>query len=139
MIFVDTWAWLALAYAKDPYHVLAARQHQQFRQHKRRYVTSDYVLSELISALFGILRFGQARHFMDNLFRALQAGRHRLEFVSPAQFHRSYDLRLRYHDKPDISFTDLTTMVLMQDLGITDIFTGDAHFQQVNLSFRLFP
>ena len=139
MIFVDTWAWLALAYAKDPYHALAAQQHQQFRQHKRRYVTSDYILSELISALFGALPFGPARHFMDNLFRALQVGRHRLEFVSPAQFQRAYDFRLRYHDKPDVSFTDLTTMVVMQDLGITEIFTGDAHFQQVNLGFRLFP
>jgi hypothetical protein len=30
-------------------------------------------------------------------------------------------------------------MVVMQDLGLTDIFTGDAHFRQVNLGFRLFP
>jgi hypothetical protein len=28
-------------------------------------------------------------------------------------------------------------MVVMLDLGISDIFTGDAHFQQVNLGFRL--
>ena len=34
----------------------------------------------------------------------------------------------RYDDKPDISFVDFTSMVLMQDLGIVDVFTGDAHF-----------
>jgi predicted nucleic acid-binding protein len=59
--------------------------------------------------------------------------------VSAAQFEQAWVLRQRYHDKPDISFTDLTSMVVMQDLGITDVFTGDAHFQQVNLGFRLFP
>ena len=52
MIFVDTWAWLAIAYAKDPYHQTAAAQHRQFRQQKRSYVTTDFVLNELISALF---------------------------------------------------------------------------------------
>jgi predicted nucleic acid-binding protein len=139
MIFVDTWAWLALAYARDPYHAIAVRQHQLFRQQRRRYITSDFVLSEFISALFRAVPFGPARHFTDNLFQSVQAGRLRLEFVSPAQFHRAYTLRIRYHDKPDISFVDFTSMVVMQDLGITDVFTGDAHFQQVNLGFRMHP
>ena len=66
MIFVDTWAWLALAYARDAYHDRAAQQHQQFRRQKQRYVTTDFVLSEFISALFGALPFGPARHFTDN-------------------------------------------------------------------------
>ena len=48
-------------------------------------------------------------------------------------------MRQRYHDKPDISFVDFTSMAIMQDRGITDLFTGDAHFQQVNLGFRLHP
>jgi len=40
---------------------------------------------------------------------------------------------------PDISFVDFTSMVVLRDLGIQDVFTGDAHFQQVNLGFRLHP
>lgn len=139
MIFVDTWAWLAIAYTKDPYHAVASAQHQQFRRQKRRYITTDYVLSETISGLFGAVPFGMAKHFMANLFQSIRAGRHRLEFVTPDQFHRAYDLRLRFHDKPDVSFADLTSMIVMQDLGIRDIFTGDAHFRQVNLGFQLMP
>jgi len=45
----------------------------------------------------------------------------------------------RYQDNPDISFVDFTSMVVMQDLGITHVFSGDAHFRQVNLGFQLVP
>lgn len=139
MIFVDTWAWLALAYSRDPYHSVALQQHRQFRLQRQRYVTSNVVVAEFSTLLFAVVPFGPARHFTDNLFQSVRAGRLGLEHLSPDQFQRAYDLRLRYHDKPDISFFDLTSMVIMQDLGISDIFTGDAHFQQVNMGFRLHP
>jgi len=124
---------------QGPYHASATAQHRQFRRQKRRYVTTDYVLSETVSGLFGAVPFGMAKHFMANLFQSIRARRHRLEFVTPDQFHRAYDLRLRYHDKPDISFLEFTSMVVMQDLGITEVFTGDDHFRQVNLGFQLVP
>jgi predicted nucleic acid-binding protein len=57
----------------------------------------------------------------------------------PQQFRRAWQHRQKYHDKPDISFVDFTSMAVMQDLGISDIFTGDAHFTHVNLGFRLYP
>jgi len=48
-------------------------------------------------------------------------------------------MRQKYHDKPDISFVDFTSIVVKQDLGIIEVFSGDGHFQQVGLSFRLLP
>jgi predicted nucleic acid-binding protein len=59
--------------------------------------------------------------------------------LTPLQFRSAWRLRQKYHDKPDISFVDFTSMVVMQDLGLTDIFTGDVHFKQVNLGFCLLP
>jgi predicted nucleic acid-binding protein len=44
MIFVDTWAWLALAHRRDPYHGIAVKQHGSFQQENQQYVTSDFVL-----------------------------------------------------------------------------------------------
>jgi predicted nucleic acid-binding protein len=139
LIFVDTWAWLALAYAKDPYHQDAAEQHRRFQAGNHRYVTTDFVLNELISALFASVPFEQSRRFMDGLFRSFESGCHRLVFVSPEQFHEAYRLRLTYHDKPGISFVDLTSMVVMRALGLADVFTGDAHFRQVGMGFHLYP
>ncbi len=89
MIFVDTWAWVALADRSDPYHRRAKQQHQELVEMRRSYVTGK--------------------------------------------------MQQTYHDKPDISFVEFTSMVVMQDLGITDVFTGDAHFQQVGPGFRLLP
>jgi predicted nucleic acid-binding protein len=67
------------------------------------------------------------------------AGDYLLVHVSPEQFHGAWQPRQKYGDKPDISFVDFTSMVVMQNLKIADVFTGDAHFRQVNLGFQLHP
>jgi hypothetical protein len=41
MIFVDTWAWIALADRRDQYHQQATGQHQQFLKQRQLYVTTD--------------------------------------------------------------------------------------------------
>lgn len=41
--------------------------------------------------------------------------------------------------EPRISFTDLTSMVVMEERGITDILTEDTHFAQVGMGFRILP
>ena len=48
-------------------------------------------------------------------------------------------MRLRYRDKPDISFTDFTSFVVMRELGLRDVLTADAHFAQAHLGFRRLP
>ena len=106
---------------------------------RRRYITTDFVLSELIAHLYTTLTPAQAQGFVNTLLAVVDAGTYDLVHVSPDQFRRAWQMRQKYSDKPDISFVDLTSMVVMEDLGISDVFTGDAHFQQVNLGFRLHP
>lgn len=139
MIFVDTWAWIALLDDTDQYHDVAKRAHRKLQKQRRKYVTSDFVLNELINCLYSVGPSAKAQATINTLLSRADAGLHGLVHVSPQQFRRAWELRQKYHDKPDISFVDFTSMVVMQDLGITEVFTGDAHFQQVGLSFRLVP
>lgn len=139
MIFVDTWAWIALAVKQDQFHQIAKTQHDLSRQAGRKYVTSNYVLSELITFLYSATSADTARAFVDSLLLAADAGTYLLVHLSPDQFHRAWQLRKKYDDKPDISFVDFTSMVAMQDLGITDVFTGDHHFEHVGMGFQRVP
>jgi predicted nucleic acid-binding protein len=139
MIFVDTWAWIALADKSDPYHRKAKSEHKKLRRAQGRYVTTDYVLSETIGYLYPAIGANQAQIFINTILASADTGQYVLVHVSPQQFRRAWELRQKYDDKPDISFVDFTSMVVMQDLGITDIFTGDAHVRQVGLGFRLVP
>jgi uncharacterized protein len=139
MIFVDTWAWVALLDDADQYHDAAEKTHRKLQKRRRKYVTSDFVLNELINYLYRVGPAAKAQATINALLARADAGTHGFVHVSPQQFRRAWELRQKYHDKPDISFVDFTSMVVMQDLGLTDIFTGDAHFKKVNLGFRLFP
>jgi predicted nucleic acid-binding protein len=62
-----------------------------------------------------------------------------IEHVTPERFSRAWRLRLRYRDKPRISFTDLTSFVVMRELGLRQVLTGDAHFEQVGFNFSKLP
>ena len=137
MILVDTWAWVALAAKRDQHHRRAKAVHQRLQRSRRRYVTTNFVLSEVIAHLYTTLTPEQAESFVNAVLAAVDAGMYQIVHVSADQFRRAWELRRKYRDKPDISFVDFTSMVVMQDLGITEVFTGDAHFLHVGLGFQL--
>jgi predicted nucleic acid-binding protein len=139
MIFVDTWAWIGMADDTDQYHDAVIKQHRKLLKKNRRYVTTDYVVGELIDSLYGATPEPQARAFIEGLLAKAETRVLQLVHVSPDQFQRAWQMRRKYADKPDISFVDFTSMVVMQDLGISEVFTGDGHFRQVGLGFRLLP
>jgi uncharacterized protein len=139
MIFVDAWAWIALADKSDPYHRKAKALHKKLLRAKRKYVTTDYVVAEAITYLYPAIGAASAQGFIDTILSAGEAGTYLLVHISAEQFRRAWHMRRKYHDKPDISFVDFTSMVVMQDLRLADIFTDDDHFRQVNLGFKLHP
>ena len=138
-VFVDTWAWLALSNRKDVHHELARKSYEEVKTAGYRLVTSDYVLDEVITALFRNVIFASAVQFIESLFTAMSGNQIKLERITETRFKVAWSLRKKYQDKPDISFTDFTSFVLMQELVINKVFTGDSHFESVNLGFEIIP
>lgn len=137
MTFIDTWAWVALAAPGDQYHARALTSYRILVQSREPMVTSDYVLGETITFLFGRTQGQLATRFIDGVLQRVSQGGLRLEPITPDRFQRAWELRKRYQDKPGISFTDFTSMAIMEALQVITIFSGDRHFSQVNMGFQL--
>ena len=97
------------------------------------------MLDETFTLLFKRVPFGQAQLFVQHVDEAVRTGHLHLEWVGPERFDEAQSLRLQYQEKPGISFTDLTSIVVMEELELTHVLTGDAHFEQVGSDFRRVP
>ena len=117
-MFVDAWAWLALSNRKDAHHEPATKEYEEITAAGYSLVTSDYVLDEVITALFRSVAFGSAVQLSESLFAAIKDNQIKLERITEARFKAAWSLRKRYQDKTDISFTDLTSCVTMEELEI---------------------
>ncbi len=113
--------------------------YDHFRSQRGIAYTTDSVLDKTFTLLFKRLPLPQARESMDRLDEAIQKGYLHLEWITPERFEEAESLRLKLQDKPRISFTDLTSMVVMNQLGLTDILTEDAHFAQVGMGLLIVP
>jgi len=138
-LFIDTWAWLVLANDKDPSYtsVLDLRMHST--RHNVLWMTTDYVLDEALTRLFASTHFNKAVKFVDGIFQAQKIGSLVIEPIDPQRFDNAWKLRLRYKDKPKISFTDLTSFVVMRENHIRRVVTAGAHFAQIGLGFQIVP
>lgn len=137
--FIDTWAWLVLSHARDPSFAAVQRLRASAVQKPGAWVTTDYVLDETVTRLFSRVPFASARRFCEAIFEASRLGQLDIEHVTPERLQSAWRMRLKYRDKTDISFTDMTSFVVMRELGISQVITWDAHFEHVGLGFRKLP
>lgn len=137
-LFVDTWGWLVLANDRDP-SFRAVRRLRETAARSGASVTTGYVLDETATRLFHTRPFPQARDFVEGVFESSRRGLLDIESVTGARFAAAWRLRLRYEDKPRVSFTGLTSFVVMSERGVRQVITGDAHFDQVGLGYTLLP
>src|SRR5271155_1927264 len=125
-VFVDTWGWITLSDGAEAQHKAVEQILQDRGRVRGRVVTSDYVLDETFTLLFLRRPFAEAWRFSRGVMADAASGMLRVESVNLERFRGALNLRQRFADKPGISFTDLTSMTIMQDLRISDVLTGDA-------------
>jgi len=76
---------------------------------------------------------------VHTLLTAEGIGRFTIVPVTAERFAVAWQLRQRFDDKPSISFTDLTSIAVMQELRLGQVLSDDDHFLQVGLGFHLIP
>lgn len=138
-LFVDTWGWLEVYNQRGNYHQQVVQIHQNQIQANRLIYTTDYVLGETFTLLFIRLSGFYANQSMQTLLGLFSDPRFQLIKITEARFLRTVAMRSKYIDKPKISFTDLTSMVVMQELEINTVLTQDRHFMEVGLGFVRVP
>ncbi len=138
-VLVDTWGWLALADDREPKHRDVRALIQNAWRQTQAVLTTDYILDETFTLVFRRLPFARARRFVTTIETAEKQGSLQVEGIGSDRFARAKKLHLRFRDKPLISFTDLTSMVVMQELRLKRVITADDHFRHVGFGFELQP
>jgi len=135
-VFVDTWAWYALADASDADHELARLANEQLLSDGYTFVTTNFVLDEAITLIRYKLDHSAAAHFRRTLQQLTDAGLVELARVDETHEAAAWEIFERYSDQK-FSYTDCTSFAVMRALSLTQAFTADNHF--ATLGFILVP
>lgn len=138
-LFIDSWGWITLANRQEQAHTALTQFYRREMGSGSSIVTSDYVLDEVITFLYAKLSAKQAQAYLEPLFASIKSGAIQQETITEKRFEKTWKMRLKYSDHPRISFTDLSSFVVMQELHITRVVTADHHFSELNLGFERYP
>jgi uncharacterized protein len=134
MLFADTFYWVALLNARDPFHARVTAFGSSLGW--ARLITTDEVLTEVLNWFSG---YGpQWRGQAATLIRDLRSDPD--VDVLPqtrADFDAAFAL---YEARPDkgYSLTDCRSMLALRARGVTEVLTNDRHFTQEGFTI-LFP
>ena len=123
MKFADTGGWFALFVPDDFNHASAV---SWFARQRQPLLTTDYVVDETLTLLRArghseaALALGQ--QFFDGSLATIY-------HLTEADIRDAWQMFRRFADK-EWSFTDCSSKVVMEKLGITEAFAFDQHFRQ---------
>jgi uncharacterized protein len=138
-LFIDTWGWLTLHDAGERQHLEARQVYQQAIVQKAWIYTTDYVLDETFTLFFKRLPASRANQSMQALLSIFNTPNFHLIHISPERFAQTQALRSKLLDHPQVSFTDLSSMIVMKEFSILEVLTEDAHFTHVGMGFQRTP
>lgn len=127
MIFIDTGAFFASKVENDVNHVSAREVERAIQQEQYgQMFTTNYIFDELMTLLalriprLEVIRIGNAIKASSSIH---------IIWIHKALEEEAWNYFQTHHDKA-FSFTDCTSFVVMNALGIHMAFTYDHHFEQ---------
>ncbi|MBX9579860.1 MAG: hypothetical protein K2X87_06085 [Gemmataceae bacterium] len=125
MTFADTSGWYSFLVPDDVFHQDAV---DWMTAYTGVLLTTDYVVDETLTLLRSRGYGAKAVAFGNRVYGGA-GGRVRLHYLTVAEIAAAWDVFRRYADK-DWSFTDCTSKVAIEALGVPEAFTCDHHFRQ---------
>lgn len=135
-MFVDTWAWYALADAADHDHAIAETANAQWLDEGGLFVTTNYVLSESVTLIRYRLHHAAAVQYWRLIQQFIESELVELVRVSEIHEQTAWNMFEQYADQ-DFSWTDCTSFAIMRAYGLSHAFTADRHF--ATMGFVCFP
>ncbi|GBO54532.1 hypothetical protein APA_2479 [Pseudanabaena sp. lw0831] len=133
-IFADTFYWIALINSRDTWHLRAIEVSQELSNSPL--IISDGIIDELFA--YSSKRGDLMRLKVSELYKIfLKDPNIQIIFYTPEIRQKGIDL---YEQRPDkgYSLVDCISMVIMKEIGISEVLTNDKHFAQEGFTI-LFP
>lgn len=125
-VFLDTSFAIALSSQTDQNHLQAVELAGQLELHKTRLVTTQAILLEIGNALSR----QRYRIAAIQLLESLEIDRNvEIVLLTNDLYRQAFNLFKQRQDK-EWGLVDCISFIVMQERGITDALTADAHFQQ---------
>ena len=135
-VFVDTWAWYALADERDTDHEVARLATDDLIEREVMLMTTNFVLDEATT----LIRY-KLGHTIAIKFRQTIRQLNEDELLNVVRISESHEAAagevFEHYADQDFSFTDCTSFAVMRELGLSEAFTGDKHF--ATMGFQLIP
>lgn len=133
-VFVDTGAWDAIEDSADTHHTAALNYKAELVHHRTHLCTTNFVLDETYTLL--LLNLGHARtvKFQATIERLQAGGILTVVHITEEIERAAWDIFERFNRDKQWSFTDCTSRVVMERMGIMRVFAFDHHFEQMGFT-----
>lgn len=131
-IFLDTSAIVAWFNKRDKYHEDAQRVLKDIREGNlefTRFIVSDYILDESLTFFESVVKDHELAVAVGEAM--MESSYVSIERVDEETFMTSWQ---RFKNSSGLSFTDCTSMTLMDELETQHVFTFDQHFGNAGYS-----
>jgi len=132
-LFVDTAGWMAMADRNDAHHMDSTQVRDNWLEAGGILVTSDYVIDESLTLIRMRLGIDAAEKWWENVS---DSPRLKVEWINWERAEKARQWFFRWRDK-SFSFTDCTSFVVMKELRLKEVLTGDKHF--LAAGFKICP
>jgi len=132
-VFVDTSALIAIGNKRDIFHCQAFGVKDDLKQSKRDFITTSAILLEFGNAFSPVSLKSSAIKLIEAV---RQSKKWKSIFIEEKLLNRGFELYRQMKDK-EWGLVDCISIIVARDMGITEIFTTDHHFEQAGFTILL--